>query len=236
MKIDIQRSEERGKDNYGWLKTRYSFSFNTYHNPNRMDFGALRVLNDDVIQGGGGFGTHPHENMEIISIVTEGALEHKDDMGNFGVIPAGYIQRISAGTGINHSEFNHSKTENVHLFQIWIHPKENGTEPSYEQKQFSTSVKKNKLLPVVSCDGDDNALYIHQDAVLSLGELDQNVSVKYNMRSNQNGVYVFIIRGEVKIGNDTLSDRDAAGITEVNDIEITAIKPSYVLVIEVPMD
>src|SRR3989344_3753779 len=176
MKIKIQHSSERGSTELGWLHSRHSFSFGNYYNPRRMNFGFLRVLNDDIVEPGKGFGMHFHDNMEIISIVLEGALEHKDSMGNHGVIKAGEVQRISAGTGISHSEFNHSYKEKVHFLQVWIEPKETSLRPNYEQKRFD--LKNNKLTTIVSGSKNKNTTYINQDAYFLIGNFDKNKTIE----------------------------------------------------------
>jgi len=236
MKIEIQRTDERGTAEHDWLHTRFSFSFADYHNPNKMGFGKLRVLNDDFIDPAKGFGAHPHDNMEIVSIVLEGELKHTDNMGNEGVIPSGDVQRMSAGTGVIHSEFNRSMEKKVHLLQIWIFPKEKNITPSYEQKSFSGEDKKNKILTVVSGYKKKGALYIHQEAELLLGELDKNISVKHKLENEEHGVYVFVIDGKIKVGGTKLEKGDAAEIIEIKELEITALEESKVLVIEVPLD
>lgn len=235
MHIDIQRSEERGKQEHGWLYTRHSFSFANYYNPKRMNFGLLRVLNDDIIEADRGFGEHPHDNMEIVTIVLQGSLEHTDSSGGHGVIKSGEVQHMSAGTGVVHSEFNHSKTEPVHLLQIWIEPKEHDIVPVYEQKSFAGKLKKNVLVPVVSGKKQGNALLIHQDAVFLLGELEKGKTVECTLQNRKHGVYVFVIDGELTLGKETLSKGDAAAITETETIALTATKEAKVLVIEVPL-
>lgn len=234
MKIEIQSSSERGVAEHGWLHSKHSFSFADYYNPKRMEFGTLRVINEDIVEPGRGFGAHSHDNMEIVSIVLEGALEHKDSMGNHGIIPAGDIQRISAGTGITHSEFNHSKTDIVHFLQIWVYPKERDTKPSYEQRSFSLGGGKNILLPVVSGAKSSEAIYIHQDAMFLLGHLDEGVTVSHKINDPKHGVYVFVIRGGIGIDGTNLGDGDAAGVTDTNVVKIKADKETDLLVIEVP--
>ncbi len=234
MKIEIHPSSERGIAEHDWLHSKHSFSFADYYNPKLMGFGTLRVINEDIIEPGRGFGAHSHDNMEIVSFVLEGALEHKDSMDNHGIIPASDIQRISAATGITHSEFNHSKTDIVHFLQIWVYPKERNIKPSYEQKSFSPESRKNKLLPVVSGIKDEGALYIHQDATFLLGSLDRNITVSHKINDPKHGVYVFVIRGGVSIDGKNLGDGDAAGITDTDVVKIKANKETDVLVIEVP--
>ena len=235
MKLEVHRSEERGKAEHGWLHTRFSFSFADYHNPERMNFGALRDLNDDIIDAGAGFPTHPHDNMEIVTIVLEGAIEHKDSTGGHGIIPIGDIQRMSAGSGVQHSEFNASKTEPVKLLQIWVIPKEQNIEPSYEQKTFDKKDRKNKLQLVVSGYKEKDTLYTHQNSRYYLGTLGANVKVKHSFKSTKHGVYVFVISGKIRVGNEELSEKDAVGVTETSEFEIEALTKSEVLLIEVPM-
>ena len=229
MKIEVHRAEERGTAKHGWLHSKHSFSFADYYNPEKMGFGKLRVLNDDIVDPGQGFGTHHHDNMEIVSIVLEGSLEHKDNAGNHGVIKTGDIQRISAGSGITHSEYNHSKKEKVNFLQIWIETKEHNIKPSYEQKNF----KDNEFKLVISGNKKDNVLFINQNAFFSLGYLDDKI--EYKLKEKNNGVYIFVIKGNVSIEGKQLKDRDAIGISEVDKINIKA-KDSKILLIEVPMN
>src|SRR3989344_7378287 len=192
MKINTQKSEYRGATEIGWLHSRHSFSFGNYYNPKRMGFGLLRVLNDDIVEPGKGFGAHHHDNMETISIVIEGALEHKDSMNNHGVIKSREVQRISAGSGISHSEFNHSGKEKVHFLQIWVEPKEMGLKPGYEQKNFS-KIKKNELAEIVSGNKNGKSIYIHQDAYFSIGYFDNGKEINYKLKNDGNGIFVFAI-------------------------------------------
>ncbi len=230
--IGIHKSSERGSANYGWLDTKYSFSFANYHNPQKMGFGKLRVLNDDIVAPGKGFGMHSHDNMEIVTLVLEGTLEHKDSMGNHGIIKAGEVQRISAGTGIKHSEFNHSREKPVHLLQIWVEPKELDIAPSYEQKSFD-AIKKNTLFPLVLGKKARNALYMHQDGGFYLARVDEGTALEHTP-ANGNGAYVFIISGVIALGKHILSSGDAASITG-QTATIASKQPSEVLLIEVPM-
>jgi len=234
MHINIHKNEERGTTSIEWLQPRFSFSFADFHNPERMGFGKLRVLNEDTIAAGKGFDTHPHENMEIVTFVLEGALEHKDSMGNEGIIKPGDIQRMSAGSGILHSEYNHSKTEPAHVLQVWVETKEMGIKPSYEQKSFSEEEKKNTLLKVVSGKKGE-AVYLHQNAAFFLGKLDKGKSVSHTVSSANQGTYVFVIEGAIEIEGKSLSSGDAAAITETKNIEIKAKEQSHVLAIEVPL-
>lgn len=234
MKINIHRSEERGTTELGWLLSKHSFSFGNYYNPKRMNFGLLRVLNDDIVEPGKGFGAHFHGNMEIVSIVLEGALQHKDSMGNHGIIKAGEVQRMSAGTGISHSEFNHSRMENVHFLQIWVEPKEMGIKPSYEQKKFN--LKKNKLIDIVSGKKKNNAIYIHQNAYFSIGNFNEDKAINYKLKDSKNGVFVFAIVGDIEIENNKLITGDSIEITETNNLKFKTNKESKVLVIEMPLE
>jgi redox-sensitive bicupin YhaK (pirin superfamily) len=235
MKIEIHPSSERGVAEHGWLHSKHSFSFAEYYNPNRMGFGVLRVINEDIVEPGRGLSAHSHDNMEIVSVVLDGALEHKDSMGNHGIIPAGDIQRMSAGTGVTHSEFNHSKTDVVHFLQIWVYPKERNIKPSYEQRSFPPELRKNKLLPVVSGIKSEGSVYIHQDAAFLIGSLDEGVTVSHGINSPNHGVYVFVIKGGINIDGKNLGDGDAAGITDTDVVKIKANKETDVLVIEVPL-
>lgn len=235
MKLEIQRSEERGRGEHGWLHTRFSFSFADYYNPERLNFGALRVLNDDIIDAGAGFPTHGHDNMEIVTIVLEGAIEHKDSTGGHGIIPAGDVQRMSAGSGVQHSEFNASKTEPVKILQTWVFPKEQNIEPSYDQKTFKKEDRVNRLQLVVSGYKEKDTLYTHQNSRYYLGNLNADTKVKHSLKSTEHGVYVFVISGKIKVENKELNERDAMGISETDDFEIEAITNSEVLLIEVPM-
>jgi redox-sensitive bicupin YhaK (pirin superfamily) len=225
----------RGGADHGWLKANHSFSFANYYNPERMQFGALRVLNDDYIIGGAGFGTHPHDNMEIITIPLEGDLEHKDNMGNQGVIASGEVQVMSAGTGIYHSEYNHNKDKHAKLLQIWVFPNQNNVKPRYEQMKFDMSKAKNNWMQLVSPNADDDGLWIHQNAWFSLTELDQNSSLAYQVKSKTNGVYVFVIEGSAKIGDQILNERDGYGIWDISNFELKANSDkAKVLVMDVP--
>lgn len=234
MKYIIHRSEERGKANYGWLDTKYSFSFARYYDPDKMGFGLLRVLNDDIVLPDSGFGTHPHDNMEIISIILDGQLQHKDSMGNGSVIKKYEVQVMSAGSGVTHSEFNPSKTEKVNLLQIWIYPKEENITPRYDQKSFPKEERKNNLVTVVSGFNENGSLYIHQNAEIKLGYFDKGNKIKYNIREG-NGVYLFVIDGHLKVGNEDLFKRDAIGIYDAVEFEIDVIESSEFVLLEVPM-
>ncbi|GGI57359.1 pirin family protein [Winogradskyella haliclonae] len=237
MKTIIHKAKTRGYADHGWLKSHHTFSFSSYQNPERMNFGALRVLNDDVVKPKMGFGTHPHQNMEIISIPLKGALSHKDSMGNKRAIEVGEVQVMSAGTGLTHSEFNDSKTEEVNFLQLWIIPEKMSVEPNYEQRQFSDEGKKNQLQTVVApkdkLEGD--ALPISQQAYIYRSRLDANNSVTLDLKSDANGLYIFVAEGQVRISDAILENRDAIGVLEVNSLEIKANKDSDLIIIEVPM-
>lgn len=236
MKTILHKADTRGHANHGWLDSWHTFSFAGYYDPQRVHFGALRVLNDDTVAGGMGFGAHPHDNMEIISIPTSGALEHRDSMGTAQVISTGDVQAMSAGSGIQHSEKNKNNDQPVKFFQIWVFPNKKNVQPRYDQKSFSDSEKKNKLLTVVSPIGtDDGGIQIHQDAWFSLGNLDKGVAVDYNLKKNGNGVYAFVIEGEVSINGQALNRRDGLGITEADQFEVRAESSAEILLMEVPM-
>ncbi|MCR4368359.1 MAG: pirin family protein [archaeon] len=235
MKAIVHPSNSRGSADYGWLKTNYSFSFADYNNPERMGFGALRVLNDDTIAGAGGFDAHSHDNMEIVTIVLEGSLKHSDSMGNSGVIPAGDVQKMSAGTGVVHSEKNASQKEPVKLLQAWVYPRESGLDPSYGQKSFRDVQKKNTLVTLVSGFGEADALQMNSDARFLLGKLGKGAKVSHQMHSEGQGAYVFVISGKIRVAGKELEKRDAAGIYETKKIEIEALSDSQVLVIEVAL-
>lgn len=237
MKTVIHRSENRGHANHGWLNAKHSFSFASWYNPNLTNFGALRVLNDDEVAAGMGFGKHPHDNMEIITLVQEGALEHKDSMGNGSVMQANDVQVMSAGKGIFHSEFNPNKHEALKLFQIWLFPDKQNVEPRYDQRTYLPEGRKNKWQEVIKPDtqSEGSAIFIHQQAWFSLADIDAGLNLTYNSKKQGNGAYVFVISGSIKIGNETLSNRDAIGVTDYTGFEITATSNTRLLVIDVPM-
>jgi redox-sensitive bicupin YhaK (pirin superfamily) len=235
MKSILYPAKDRGHVNHGWLDSFHSFSFGQYHDPVKIHFGALRVVNDDNIAGGGGFGTHPHDNMEIVTIPLEGKLAHRDSTGNSGIISKGDVQIMSAGTGIRHFEYNASSTENAKLLQIWVFPKLQNIKPAYGQKSFDINDRKNKWQVVVSPDENEQALNINQDARFSLANLDQGKSLSYKPKFKGSGVYFFVIEGEIEIGEQSLQKRDAIGISETGQVEILASKKSDILVIEIPM-
>lgn len=237
MKLTVHKAGSRGQANHGWLRSWHTFSFANYYNPNRMNFGVLRVLNDDIIQAGMGFGTHPHDNMEIITIVLEGELEHHDSMGNGSVIRPGEVQVMSAGTGIKHSEFNHSNEKAASLLQIWVFPEKQNVEPRYGQAAFSDEEMTRKWRVVVSPDGTQNSLWIHQQAWFSIGIFAKGDRPEYKMHKAGNGCYVFVISGVIRIGEETLGPRDGIGIEEVNNrLQIDFEEDSRILIMELPMD
>lgn len=235
MRSVVYRASTRGHANHGWLDARHTFSFANYFDRSRMNFGLLRVLNDDIIDGGKGFGTHPHDNMEIITIPLRGALAHKDSMGYSDVIRAGEVQVMSAGSGITHSEFNANPDEDLNLFQIWIFPNKTNVEPRYGQKAFDFLDKKNELTLVVSPDGAEDSLWVHQDAWLSIGEYDKGTNFKYDIKKKENGVFAMVIEGEFEIEGSKLEPRDGMGITETDSLSITALSDNArILLIDVP--
>jgi len=235
MKTIFYPASQRGTSDHGWLKANFSFSFASYYDPDKIHFGALRVLNDDIIAGGMGFGTHPHDNMEIITIPLAGALEHKDSMGNRGVIHAGEVQVMSAGTGVKHSEFNHSKTEAANTLQIWLFPRERNVEPRYDQKSFAEVFKQNELTILVSPDKDGDALWINQDATFSMGSFDAGQQIHYNITRPENGAYIFVLEGSVEVSGQELHKKDAIGIYETEETVINALESTRILIIDVPM-
>jgi redox-sensitive bicupin YhaK (pirin superfamily) len=236
-KTILHKAESRGDANHGWLHSRHTFSFANYHNPERMHFGVLRVLNDDYVAEGMGFGTHPHSNMEIISIPLEGDLEHKDSMGNVTVIKNGDVQVMSAGTGITHSEYNKNKDKPVKFLQIWVVPNKHNVSPRYGQITLNPDERHNKLQQIVSPDSKDEGTWIHQDAWFLLGRFDKDFTTEYNIHQKGNGVYVFVLKGDVTIDGNALHERDGLGIWETDKISIKAnSQDAEVLLMEVPME
>lgn len=234
MKTVVHRASSRGFADHGWLKSYHSFSFGSYFDANRVNFGFLRVLNDDQVDAGRGFGKHPHDNMEIVSIPLSGSLHHQDSTGRDKIIHTGDVQIMSAGRGIAHSEYNESETEAVSFLQIWVFPKEKNIEPRYEQKTFDIKERENKFQLVVSPE-DANAVWINQDAYFSLGNVAQGATIDYKRKKAGNGIYVFVLEGVVHVGDEALSRRDAIGITEADVVTVKATSDAQVLVIEVPM-
>lgn len=237
MKTIIHKSESRGYANHGWLRSYHTFSFGNYFNPDRMNFGKLRVLNDDVVQPKMGFGTHPHQNMEIISIPIKGALSHKDSMGNKKAIEVGEVQVMSAGTGLTHSEFNDSKTDETNFLQLWILPEKQDVEPKYEQKKFNLENRVNKLQTIVTPQDKliEGSLGIYQQAYISLGYFQEEKEITYSLKGN-NGVYIFVINGTIKVNQEAIEKRDAIGIWDVSDVQISIKEDTEILLVEVPMN
>lgn len=236
MKTVLFKASERGTADYGWLKPNYYFSFAQYHDPKKVHFGLLRVLNDDFIAGGGKFHTHPHDNMEIVTIPFTGAIEHKDSTGGQGVIKAGDVQIMSAGTGVQHSEANASATDPVTLFQIWVFPKERNIKPRYDQRNFSIDDRKDKWQIVVSPNESDNGLWINQDARFAMTNLTAGKEITYHNGFKGNGVFLVVIKGSVKVNGQELGTRDAIGIYDVDEFNISASEDAELLAIEIPMN
>ena len=235
MKKTIHKAASRGLANHGWLKSFHTFSFANYFNPERMNFGMLRVLNDDIVQPKMGFGTHPHKNMEIISIPISGALSHKDSMNNQRSIEVGEVQVMSAGTGLTHSEFNDSKTTETNFLQLWIIPEKNEVTPYYNQKKFEEIERKNKFQTLVSPKDKqvEGSLPINQQGYISMIDLENNFEIEYDLK---NSAYFFLIDGEVSIADEILNNRDAIGIEDVEKVSVKALKKSKLLVIDVPLN
>ncbi|HPE77643.1 MAG TPA: pirin family protein [Draconibacterium sp.] len=236
MKTLLHKAESRGHANHGWLDSHHTFSFANYYNPERMHFGVLRVLNDDRVAPGKGFGTHPHDNMEIISIPLEGDLEHKDSIGNTAVIREGDVQIMSAGTGVFHSEYNKNTDKEVKFLQIWVFPNKKNLEPRYDQISLREIEKDNAFYQVLSPNKDDQGVWINQNAWFHLGKFEAGKSETYKLKSEGNGVYAFILDGEVEIGNQKLGKRDGFGIWDTDEIEVKSISNSRILLMEVPMN
>lgn len=235
MKTVFHPSDSRGYANHGWLEARHSFSFASWYQPDRLHFGALRVLNDDIIQGGMGFGTHPHDNMEIVTIPLKGDLEHKDSMGNSAVIREGDIQVMSAGTGVQHSEYNNSPDKEINLFQLWLFPNKQNVKPRYDQLPIRNLHQKNKFFQILSPSANDQGVWIHQDAWMHILDADQGQSFDYVLQSPENGVYLIVIEGEVEVDNQTLFRRDAIGIWETDKLTIKTKTDAELLLVQVPM-
>jgi redox-sensitive bicupin YhaK (pirin superfamily) len=235
MQVVVHSEDSRGSADHGWLQAKHSFSFAGWFNQERVQFGALRVLNDDIIQGGMGFGTHPHDNMEIITIPLKGDLEHKDSMGNTAVIKEREIQVMSAGTGVYHSEYNKNQEKEINLLQLWIFPNKRNVTPRYDQIPIHTLHKKNEPFQILSPYPDDDGVWIHQNAWFHLLDLDAEHATYYDLKAEGNGVYAFVIEGEVEIGEQLLGARDAAAISEIATFELVAHRDAQVLLVEVPM-
>lgn len=237
MKTIIHKSGDRGHANHGWLNAKHSFSFANWYNPEKIHFGALRVLNDDEVAAGMGFGKHPHDNMEIITLVQEGALEHKDSMGNGSVMKPHDVQVMSAGSGVFHSEINPSKDEKLKLFQIWVFPDRNNVTPRYDQKTFLPEGRKNKWQEVIKPDTqtEGDAIFIYQQAWFSLADLDKDNKLTYTSHKNGNGAYLLVIEGSVEVNGEKLEKRDAIGITEYESFDVKASEDARILVMDLPM-
>jgi quercetin 2,3-dioxygenase len=235
MKNILHKANTRGHASHGWLNSYHTFSFSSYQNPERVHFGALRVLNDDTVAPGMGFGQHPHDNMEIISIPLSGELKHRDTTGTEAVIKTGDIQIMSAGSGLQHSEINNSKTEEVKFLQIWVFPKERNIKPRYDQKTFNELQRINNWQLIVSPEKSNDSIWINQDAWFSLTKLEKGKSLNYPLHKKGNGVYAFILYGDVIVAGQSLNKRDGLGIIDVEEIPFTADTESEILLIEVPI-
>ena len=235
MKKIIHKASDRGFQDHGWLKAAYSFSFGRYHDSAKVNFGLLRVLNDDIVAPGMGFGTHGHDNMEIVTIPLKGSLAHRDSLGSEGLITANEVQIMSAGSGIEHSEFNASAVEEVNLLQLWVFPKLRNIEPRYDQKQFNDADFNNKFQSVVSPDQVDGAMWINQNAIFSLGNFSAGNLATYKLKFEGNGAYVFLIEGKTVLDGEIMDRRDAIGVYDTGELEIKFLEDSKVLIVDVPM-
>jgi len=235
MKTILHKAETRGNADHGWLKTHHTFSFANYYDPERVHFGTLRVLNDDYVAGGKGFGMHPHDNMEIITIPLEGDLQHKDNMGNSEIIREGDVQVMSAGTGVYHSEFNPNEDKAVTLLQIWVFPNKKNVKPRYDQISIRDIARENEFYQILSPNPDDKGVWIHQNAWFSLGRLDSGKEANYKLNDENNGVYAFVIEGKVTVNGQELEKRDGLGIWNVDELEVRSEADSRVLLMEIPM-
>ena len=235
MKTVLHKSNTRGHANHGWLNSHHTFSFANYYNPERMHFGILRVLNDDVVAPGKGFGTHPHDNMEIISIPLHGDLEHKDSMGNKVVIKEGDIQAMSAGTGVFHSEYNKNSDKEVKFLQIWLFPREKNIKPRYDQISMQNVARKNEFYQVLSPNADDAGVWIHQDAWFHMADFDSGTVQNYKVKKPGNGVYMFVLEGAAEVEGQLLSARDGYGLWDTDQFEIKATENARILLMDVPM-
>ncbi|HEX6333000.1 MAG TPA: pirin family protein [Flavisolibacter sp.] len=237
MNTILHKADTRGHADHGWLDSWHTFSFAGYYDPQRMHFGALRVLNDDTVAPGMGFGKHPHDNMEIVSIPLEGDLEHGDSMGNTTVIRQGDVQVMSAGTGVIHSEKNKNNDRPVKFLQIWVFPNRKNVQPRYDQQTIPADALKNKLTTIVSPIGaSDGGVHVHQDAWFHLGDLDPNTRLRYEMKKKGNGVYLFVLEGDVAVGDILLHKRDGLGISETDTFDLQAAGNARVLLMEVPLN
>lgn len=234
MKTVLHKANTRGSANFGWLDSKHTFSFGRYYNPDRVHFGALRVLNDDIVTGGAGFGRHPHDNMEIVSIPLRGDLKHEDSTGRGEIIRTGDVQIMSAGSGLQHSEFNPNKDKEVNFLQIWVLPKARNITPRYDQKSFDVAARKNSLQTVVS-PTHEQAVWINQDAYFSLSDLEKDTALAYTVNHKGNGVYVFVLEGDARVAGTDLSRRDGLGVWDADEVPVTATTDAQLLFIEVPM-
>ena len=231
----LHKANTRGHADHGWLNTHHTFSFASYYEPERVQFGVLRVLNDDIVASGMGFGTHPHDNMEIITIPLEGDLAHKDSMDNIEIIKFGDVQVMSAGTGIQHSEFNPNHDKRTNLLQIWVFPKTRNVTPRYQQITIDIEDRHNKLQQILSPNADDAGVWIHQDAWFNMGNLDKGIALDYNLKKKGNGLYIFVIKGSVKVDDQQLEERDGLGIIDFENVRFEATSDTEILLMEVPM-
>lgn len=235
MNTVVHKANTRGHANHGWLNSHHTFSFANYHNPERMNFGVLRVLNDDVVSGGKGFGEHPHDNMEIVSIPLSGNLQHRDSMGNTTTIRQGEVQVMSAGTGVHHSEYNEQENEEVRFLQIWMFPRERGVQPRYDQVNVKELAVKNDFYQVLSPNKEDDGVWVNQDAWFHLADIDKGRSAAYAIKKQGNGAYFFILEGSVEIEGHQLGKRDGFGIWDIDNTRVTATSEAKILVMDVPM-
>lgn len=235
MKPILHKADSRGLADHGWLISRHTFSFANYYNPERMNLGLLRVINDDIVKPELGFGTHPHENMEIVSIPLAGSLRHQDSMGNKHIITTGEVQIMSAGSGLTHSEYNNSKQDDVNFLQVWVFPKEQNITPRYGQQLFDKKDRHNRFQTLISPDKDSGAVWINQDAWFSMADFDAGTSLSYHKQRAETGLYFFVISGQVEIDGHTLEKRDGLGLMVSNDVQINAQSQAELLCIEIPM-
>lgn len=235
-KTVLHKAATRAKADHGWLKSFHTFSFGMHYDPERIQFGALRVLNDDWVNGGKGFGEHPHDNMEIISIPLEGSLQHEDSMGNVAVIESGEIQVMSAGTGIYHKEFNKNKDEPVKFLQIWLFPNQRNVTPRYQQERYDSRMRSNQLTQILSPDKNDDGVWIYQDSWFNIGKFDKGAGTDYHFKKKGNGIYVFVLKGDIEVDGQLLNERDGFGVWETDKITITASTDTEILLMEVPMN
>jgi redox-sensitive bicupin YhaK (pirin superfamily) len=236
MKTIFHSEQSRGHANHGWLNAKHSFSFASWYNPEKINFGALRVLNDDIVAPGMGFGTHPHDNMEIITIPLAGAIAHKDSMGNSSIIQAGEIQVMSAGTGVQHSEFNPNEDEALNLFQIWVFPNKRNVEPRYAQQPISVEQHPNEWVQILSPNPDDDGVWIHQNAWFHMAKFDTDKQITYTLKDPNNGVYIMQVEGNSVIGDQVMNKRDALGVYDTTNIEFKVKAGATLLLLEIPME